>query len=305
MPSERLWSLTPVEQRLDSWARRRLEALHGQGRVRGFLLEFAVFTVKQAWACVFGAAMLVLLVTTHLWYPEAAALSRSDALVIGAVAIQALMLLLRLESGRELWVIVLFHLVGTVMEIFKTSVGSWHYGGDGLLWIAGVPLYTGFMYAAVGSYMVRVFRLFDLHFDRYPARWATALLGAAVYANFFGHHYVFDARWVLLAVIVVLYARCTMQFRIHRARPWRRMPILAAFTGVAFFIWIAENIATAAGAWIYPNQADGWELVSLSKLVSWFLLMIISVVLVTFVYRPRPLADTAEVVRGPGHELSR
>ena len=32
------------------------------------------------------------------------------------------------------------------------------------------------MYAAVGSYMVRVFRLFDLRFDRYPHRWITATL---------------------------------------------------------------------------------------------------------------------------------
>lgn len=34
---------------------------------------------------------------------------------------------------------------------------------------------------------------------------------------------------------------------------------------------------------------DGWELVSITKLVSWFLLMIISVVLVAWVYPPRPL----------------
>ncbi|WP_017586607.1 DUF817 domain-containing protein [Nocardiopsis ganjiahuensis] len=300
MPTERRSSLTPVERRLDAWAHQRLEALEGRGRVRGVLLEFAVFTAKQAWACVFGALMLLLLLATHLWYPEGVALSRSDALVIGAVGIQALMLLLKLESGRELWVIVLFHLVGTAMEVFKTAVGSWYYGGEGLLWIAGVPLYTGFMYAAVGSYMVRVFRLFDLRFDHYPPRWATALLGAAVYANFFGHHYVFDFRWVLLALVVVLYARCVMHFRNHRSQDWRRMPVLAAFAGVAFFIWVAENIATFAGAWIYPNQDDGWELVSLSKLISWLLLMIISVVLVTFVYRPQPLrADPEEPVADP------
>ena len=293
MTSGQQWALTSLERRLDTWAHRRLASRGGRGRARGYLLEFAVFTVKQAWACVFGALMLALLLGTHLWYPEGVALSRSDALVLGAVAIQAFMLLARLESGRELWVIILFHLVGTAMEIFKTAVGSWHYGGDGLFWIAGVPLYTGFMYAAVGSYMVRVFRLFDLRFDRYPPRWATALLAVAVYANFFGHHYVVDLRWVLLALVVALNIRCVMHFRNHRSQPWRRMPILAAFLGVAFFIWVAENIATFAGAWIYPNQAEGWEPVPLSKLVAWFLLMNISVVLVTFVYRPRPLKAPA------------
>lgn len=280
-------AFTPLEERIDAWAHDRLERLSSGGRMRTVLLEFVVFGLKQAWACVFGAAMLVILVAARLWYPDEAALARNDALVLAAIGIQALMLVFRLESGRELWVILLFHVVGTVMEIFKTAVGSWQYGGEGLLWIGGVPLYTGFMYAAVGSYMVRVFRLFDLRFDRYPPRWATAILATAIYVNFFAHHYLPDARWVLLALVVLLYLRCTMYFRNHRARGWRRMPILAAFAGVAFFIWIAENIGTAAGAWIYPSQADGWELVSAAKLVSWFLLMIISVVLVTFVYRPR------------------
>jgi uncharacterized membrane protein YoaT (DUF817 family) len=32
---------------------------------------------------------------------------------------------------------------------------------------------------------------------------------------------------------------------------------------------------------------DGWQMVSLDKLGAWFLLMIISVVLVTWVYKPQ------------------
>lgn len=283
-------ALTSLEQRIDAWARRRLDALEPDGR-RRLLVELAVFVAKQAWACVFGAAMLVAIVAARLWYPDDAPVARTDALVVAAVAIQAAMLLARLESGRELRVIVLFHVVGTVMEVFKTGVGSWAYEEGGVLRIAGVPLYTGFMYAAVGSYMVRVFRLFELRFRRYPPVWATAVVAAGIYANFFAHHFLPDARWILLALVVVLYARCTMHFRNHAARPWRRMPVLAAFAGVAFFIWIAENIGTAAGAWIYPDQADGWQPVSLAKLVSWLLLMMISVVLVTLVYRPREPDD--------------
>jgi len=49
-----------------------------------------------------------------------------------------------------------------------------------------------------------------------------------------------------------------------------------------------HNIGTWAGAWAYPDQLDGWQPVSITKLVSWFLLMIISVVLVAWVYPPRP-----------------
>lgn len=285
-------AFTPLEERLDEWAHRLSQALAADaGPWRRGLLEFAVFTAKQAWACVFGAAMLTLLVLAHLLYPDDALLVRSDALVLAALAVQALMLALRLEGGRELWVIVMFHAVGTAMEIFKTHMGSWAYETDGLLRIGGVPLYTGFMYAAVGSYMVRVFRLFDLRFTRYPPIWATGLVAVAIYANFFTHHFLPDVRWVLVGAVVMLYARCVMSFRNQRTGPRRHMPILLAFVGVAFFLWVAENVGTWAGAWIYPHQSAQWHLVPPTKFVAWLLLMMISVVLVTLVHRPRPPTD--------------
>ncbi|WP_254910399.1 DUF817 domain-containing protein [Gulosibacter sp. 10] len=262
----------------------------GERGIRAGLIEFLVFGLKQAWACLFGALMLVAIIAARLWWPDDAVFARNDALVIAAVVIQALMLLARLETGRELWVIMLFHVVGTVMELFKTGVGSWLYDPDGLLRIGGVPLFTGFMYAAVGSYMVRVYRLFDLRFERYPRLWATALLALAAYANFFAHHYVWDARWLLLALVVLVYRRTWMHYRVFRRT--FRMPVLLAFALVALFIWFAENIATWAGAWAYPDQVDGWEPVSWMKLVSWFLLMLISVVLVTAVYPPKPAAPS-------------
>ena len=281
---------TSLERRLDRVAHRLL-ADAAAGGVRAGLVEFLVFVVKQAWACVFGAALLVVIVAARLWYPDDAALARNDALTIAAVLIQIAMLVFRLESGRELWVIVLFHLTGTVMELFKTDVGSWAYAADGVLRIGGVPLFSGFMYAAVGSYMVRVYRLFDLGFERYPRRWMTAVLAAAIYVNFFTHHWWWDARWVLLVGVVLLWLPTIMH-----ARVWRRtirLPLLAVFAGVALFIYLAENIGTWAGAWAYPDQTEGWQPVSLSKLSSWFLLMIISVVLVAWVYPPQvPVALT-------------
>jgi uncharacterized membrane protein YoaT (DUF817 family) len=76
-----------------------------------------------------------------------------------------------------------------------------------------------------------------------------------------------------------------MHYRVFRFR--HRMPMLLAFLLVALFIWIAENIGTWSRAWIYPDQADGWSMVSWSKLGSWYLLMLISVVLVTLVHPPR------------------
>ena len=61
------------------------------------------------------------------------------------------------------------------------------------------------------------------------------------------------------------------------------MPLLIGLILVAVFIWFAENIGTFAKAWTYPNQDGGWELVSWAKLSSWYLLMIISFVLVAAV----------------------
>ena len=279
--------LTRLERSIDLAAERILSRKPASG-ARAVAIECAVFLLKQAWACVFGALLLAVIIAAKLWYPDDALLARNDALTIAAVLIQLGMLVFRLESGRELWVIVLFHLTGTAMELFKTDVGSWSYEAEGVLRIGAVPLFSGFMYAAVGSYMVRVYRLHDLRFSRYPKIWLTTVVAAAIYANFFTHHFIFDLRWVLLAAIALLWGRTFMYFRIWRVR--MRAPQLLVFAGVALFIWIAENIATWAGAWLYPNQEAGWEPVSPQKLVSWFLLMIISVVMVTWVYTPKPPA---------------
>ncbi len=123
---------TSLERRVDAIARRLLRAVPTSG-FRAGLAEFLVFVLKQAWACVFGAALLVVIVAARLWYPDDAALARNDALTIAAVLIQVAMLVFRLESVRELWVIVLFHITGTAMELFKTDVGSWAYAADGIL----------------------------------------------------------------------------------------------------------------------------------------------------------------------------
>jgi uncharacterized membrane protein YoaT (DUF817 family) len=52
-------------------------------------------------------------------------------------------------------------------------------------------------------------------------------------------------------------------------------------------IWFAENIATYTNIWIYPNQAREWDMVPLAKLSSWYLLMLLSFVLVSFVSEVR------------------
>ncbi|WP_421731661.1 DUF817 domain-containing protein [Brevundimonas sp.] len=248
-----------------------------------------MFGLKQGWACLFGGLMLALLVGTHLLWPQNAPIARYDFLVLAAVAIQAGMLILKLESWEEARVIFVFHVVGTIMELFKTAHGSWIYPEPSLLRIGEVPLFSGFMYAAVGSYIARIWRIFDIRFRHYPPLWSTWLLAAAIYVNFFAHHWLPDIRWFLFAATFVLFGRGTFYFTPDRSR--RSMPFLLGFFLVAVFIWLAENLGTLSRAWIYPDQADGWSMVSFAKLGSWFLLMMISVVLVSLVHRPQPEGD--------------
>ena len=74
---------TPLEERIDRWAQRRTSTLATAGGMRrARLVELVVFGLKQAWACVFGAVMLVLLVTARMLYPDDAPLARADALVL-------------------------------------------------------------------------------------------------------------------------------------------------------------------------------------------------------------------------------
>jgi uncharacterized membrane protein YoaT (DUF817 family) len=277
--------------------RRRLEAYDPGPGWRGWLYEFALFGFKQGWACLFGALLLVLLLGTHLFYPPNQALHRYDFLTIAAVCIQAALLLLRLETLREASVILIFHVVGTAMELFKTSAGSWTYPEASLLHIGAVPLFSGFMYAAVGSYIARVWRIFDFRFTGYPPQWATWLLAAAIYVNFFAHHWTVDLRYVLFGATAALFWRTRVHFTVWRTPRW--MPLLVGFALVALFIWFAENLATFANAWNYPNQRSGWQLVSPAKLGSWYLLMLISFLLVALVQKVRrpdkPDARYAEI----------
>lgn len=265
--------------------------------------EFLLFGFKQAWACLFGGLMLALLLGTYLFYPAHAPLHRYDFLTLAAIGIQAGMLLFRLETLREAVVIFAFHAIGTVMELFKTKAGSWTYPEQSLLHIGAVPLFSGFMYAAVGSYIARIWRIFDFSFSRYPSTSLTVMLAAAVYVNFFAHHWLPDIRLALFAAAILLFGRCSIWFT-----PWqkpRRMPLLVGFFLVALFIWVAENVATFANAWNYPDQRNGWQMVGVTKLGSWYLLMIISFVLVSVIHGIKghgsdQIADFVQTPTAPG-----
>ncbi len=261
-----------------------------------FLHEFCRFGVKQGWACLFGGIMLGLLLVTHRWYPTNASLARYDFLTIAALLVQVGMLLTGLETWEEAKVIFIFHVAGTVMEVFKTAAGSWAYPEPSVLHLWGVPLFTGFMYAAVGSYLARVWRVFDFRFSRHPSLPLLQALAVATYVNFFSHHILPDIRLGLFAAAALMFGRTWIYYRIWRE--YRRMPLPLGLMLVTLFIWFAENIGTFAHAWVYPHQAGGWTPVGTAKIGAWFLLMLISYSLVASIHgikAVRPVGGTTPV----------
>ncbi|MDR2874555.1 MAG: DUF817 domain-containing protein [Methylobacillus sp.] len=261
-----------------------LRVASGSVHTSAVLHEFARFGGKQVRACLFGIVMLTLMLVTHRAYPDWMPLYRYDFLFLAALAAQAVLLACRMETPEEARVIALYHVIGTVMELFKTGAGSWVYPEPSVFHIGGVPLFSGFMYSCVGSYLCRVWRLFDFKFTGHPAQSSLAILSALIYCNFFAHHWLPDIRLALFALTIALFLRTRVHFRVWRV--YRSAPLLPGFALIALLIWIAENIGTYSRAWIYPSQMHGWEPVSLAKMGSWFLLMIISYALVAMMNKP-------------------
>jgi len=241
-----------------------------------------VFGLKLGWASLFGGLLLIGIIVSKMVWSDTLPLYRYDAVLIYAVGLQVLFLWFRLETFNEARVIVLFHITGTAMEMFKVNAGSWAYPEPGVLKLLNVPLFTGFMYASVGSFMARAIRLFEMRFDPFPPFWTSVLLALAIYINFFAQHFLVDIRILLFAATFVLFFRTRVWFKIGDNRYWIPMVLAGALT--SFFLWLAENVGTRTGTWTYPGQGL-LEWVSWSKMGSWYLLIYVSFATVTLIYR--------------------
>jgi uncharacterized membrane protein YoaT (DUF817 family) len=242
------------------------------------LVELLWFGIKEARACLFVGLFFIAVFSV----PRAGlfGVPRYDLLLIIALAIQIWMVATKLETWDELKAVCLFHAVGFALEVFKVSgsIQSWSYPDPAYTKVFGVPLFSGFMYAAVGSYIIQAWRLLDIRIRHHPPHWMAALIAILIYANFFTHHYIGDYRWYLAACALGLYARTTVIFRpLDRDR---QMPLLLGFVLTGFFIWLAENISTFWGVWAYPNQLGAWSAVHVSKWSSWSLLVIMTFTIV-------------------------
>lgn len=264
---------------------------------RRAVVGLGVFIARLLWSSLFGVVILLSIIATRVLWTDTWPINRYDALFAIAVITQILMLALRLETREEAKVILLFHLTGTVMEWFKVNAGSWSYPEDAVFMVMNVPLFTGFMYASVGSFIARAIRVFDLRFAPYPPFWITVALAAAIYVNFFAHHFWWDMRMVLFAATVVVFWRTRVRFDFGRS--WA-VPLPLAALMASGMLWIAENIGTLTGTWRYAGRA-AFDWTSLSKMGSWYLLIYVAFVTVTLVIR-EPLVRGTRATSGPRSE---
>lgn len=257
--------------------------------MRNLIVELWYFFLANLRASAFGIFLLsIFLLTEIVTIPI---VSRYDFIFLAAVAFQICALIFRFERPREFLVIILFHILATGMELFKTNpaIGSWTYPGlEGTIFaLSTVPLFTGFLYSAIGSYISRAFIFLKLKYLNFPAYFHLWIIAVVTYVNFFIHHFFYDVRYILFVYIFVIFFRTKVYFQIYRKE--RTMPFLVTVVLTALFVWIAENISTFTKIWLYPSQLEHWHLVSINKMGSWFLLLTLSFALVSIIYRKKLL----------------
>ncbi len=234
------------------------------------------FGLEEAKSCFFAVIIFSTLAITQIM--ETLFIPRYDFILLICLLTQAFMMITKMETWDEVKVIGVFHVIGLALEIYKVHMGSWSYPEEAWSKVFGVPLYSGFMYASVASYLCQAWRRLDVEIVHWPKTWAVFLLSAAIYFNFFTHHYIYDFRWLLKIATILLFFRTIVYFKVNAIT--YKMPVVLAFVLIGFFIWIAENIATFFGAWQYPNQSETWHIVHFSKISSWLLLVIVSFLIV-------------------------
>ncbi len=237
------------------------------------LLRFAIL---QALSCIFPVAIFFALAATKV--VAIPGFPRYDLLLFICLLVQVFMYFSKLETLDEVKVILVFHAIGLCLELFKTHSGSWSYPDFAYTKIGGVPLYSGFLYSSVASYMCQAWRRFDLKLLHYPRAIIAFPFGILIYANFFTEHFIADLRFILMPFVFIIFWRTKVQYTVDRNT--RTMPLALSFLLIGLFVWFAENISTFLNAWQYPYQADKWCMVHSSKISSWFLLVIISFIVV-------------------------
>ncbi|HEX5380879.1 MAG TPA: DUF817 family protein [Acinetobacter sp.] len=239
------------------------------------------FSYKAASAALFGILLLLAFVfTAPLGYEQHYGFYRYDYLLFYALIIQCCLLYLKLESWAEARVIALFHIMAMGMEIFLThpAIASWQYPQPAIFKLWTVPLFAGFMYSAVGSFFARSLRLYTVSFKALPKFSHMLTLAVLSYLNFMSKFFIPDIRYVLFGWSIVMFWKTKIRFELQHHTI--QLPMLPILWVLAFVIWLAENVSTFYKIWLYPSQVDAWHIVGWGKLGSWYLLLLLSLVLV-------------------------
>ncbi len=240
------------------------------------LKQLIEFGSNQALSCIFPVAIFLFLALTKV--VSIPGIPRYDLLLILCLGVQALMYFSKLETLDEVKVILVFHAIGLCLELFKTHSGSWAYPDFAYSKIGGVPLYSGFLYSSVASYMCQAWRRLDLKLFQYPRAAIAFPFAVIIYANFFTEHFIPDIRLILMPLVFIIFWQSKVQYVVANQK--RQMPLAVSFVLIGLFVWFAENISTFLNAWQYPYQTERWCMVHSSKISSWFLLVIISFIVV-------------------------
>lgn len=241
-----------------------------------FFILLIHFAFQEALSCIFPVSVFIILAISKI--VNLPYIPRYDLILVLCIVVQILLVVFKIETIEELKVIFLFHIIGLVLEIYKVHIGSWSYPEQSIMRIADVPFYSGFMYSSVASYISQAWKRLKLDFLGWPNKKIVLILALIIYSNFFTNHYFFDIRWIIIGSLFIIFKNSFVIFQVKDVK--MKMPVILSFFLIALFIWFAENISTYLGAWRYPNQMKGWELVHTGKITSWFLLVIISIIIV-------------------------
>ncbi len=202
---------------------------------------------------------------------------RYDLLLLAFLGWQLGMWLLKIETTAELGAIFLFHLMGVTLEMWKVGHGGWSYPEPGLSKVLGVPLYSGFMYASIGSFFLALWKRLELRMVEPPHLGLTLALTGLAYLNFWTNVWMPDLKPLVVLLALPLFWRSRLETDLAGVR---KLPLLLVFPLLGGAVWMAENWGTAFGSWRYPRQDTGWTWVPEDKLLSWTVLVLVSVVIV-------------------------
>ena len=213
---------------------RSLHADLAESRWSSWFRELLAFGYKNAISCISPVFIFGMLAISRMFDPSI--LPRYDFLLMVCVLAQIILFLSGIESKREVAVIFIFHGLGVLLEWHKVNVGSWSYPEEAYTKFFGVPLYSGFMYSSVASYICRAWDNFDLKIVQWPHSALAISVGAIIYLNFFTNAFMMDVRWHIIPALCAIFWKTKVEFNSNGVI--RQMPMLLSFVLSGFFIWL-------------------------------------------------------------------